>query len=62
METNLEQLKCGQCSETKHELYLRQNGEIIVECTKCKSRSDITVRQPKLDIGHVEGDGTICVF
>lgn len=62
METGLKQLKCGQCAETKHELYLRQNGEIIVECIKCKSRSEIKVTKPKVVIGHVEGDGTICVF
>ena len=62
METNLEQLRCGQCGEKKHELYLRQNREIVVECISCKSRSEITVTHPKIVIGHVEGDGTICVF
>ena len=62
METNIQQLGCGQCGEKKHELYLRPNGEIIVECIKCKSTSDITVTNPKIVIGHVNGDGTLCVF
>lgn len=62
METNLQQLKCGQCSEEKHLLYLRQNGEIIAECIKCKSTSEIVVTKPKIVIGHVDGDGGLCVF
>lgn len=59
---NLEELRCGQCGEKKHELYLRPNSEIVVECISCKSRSEITVTHPKIVIGHLEGDGMICVF
>jgi uncharacterized Zn finger protein len=59
---NLEQLKCGQCSEEKHLLYVRQNGEILAECIKCGSTSEITITKPKIVIGNVSGDGTLCVF
>jgi NAD-dependent SIR2 family protein deacetylase len=62
MEINLEQLKCGQCSEKKHELYLRENGEIITECVGCKSQSVITLIKPRMVIEHNSGDGTLCVF
>jgi NAD-dependent SIR2 family protein deacetylase len=62
METKLEQLRCGQCGEKKHKLYLRPNGEIVVECVNCKSRSEITITHPKIVIGHNDGDGTICIF
>jgi len=29
METGLIKLRCGECGNYKHELYKRQNGEII---------------------------------
>lgn len=62
METNIEQLKCGECAEKRHELYLKPNGEIIAECIKCKSQSVITLTSPEIMIKHNSGDGTLCVF
>jgi hypothetical protein len=62
METNVKQLLCGECGERKHELYVRPNGEIIAECCKCKSTSEIKVTKPKITIGNNSGKGTLCVF
>lgn len=60
METNLEQLKCGQCGTEKHLVYQRQNGEILLECIECGSTSEITITQPKIVIRNISGLGTIC--
>lgn len=60
METNLEQLECGQCGTKKHFVYQRENGEIILECIKCRSTSEIKITQPKIVIRNVSGLGTIC--
>jgi uncharacterized Zn finger protein len=62
METNLELLQCGECGETKHELYIRPNGEIVARCVNCFSQSEITVSKPKIVISNVEGKGTLTVF
>lgn len=63
MEINLEQLKCGECGEKRHELYLRPNGEIIVECIKCDSKSIIKIHgEPEIQIRNHSGLGTICVY
>jgi len=61
METNLEQLRCGECGESQHKLYVRRNGEIIAECIKCGSQSEIVVCS-KIIIKHNSGGGTLCVF
>jgi len=62
MELKLEELKCGQCGEPKHYLYLRNNGEIITECINCKSQSEIVISEPKIKIRNNSGLGTLCVF
>jgi NAD-dependent SIR2 family protein deacetylase len=62
METDIKQLRCGECGETKHELYIRANGEIIAECCKCKSQSEIIINKPEIIIHHNAGNGTLCVF
>jgi len=62
METKIEQLKCGECGEEKHKLYLRPSGEIITECVKCKSQSVIKITEPKITISNNFGGGTLCVF
>lgn len=62
METNISQLKCGECSEETHLIYIRENGEIITECIKCKSMSEITCTEPKITINNLNGNGTLCIF
>jgi len=62
METEIKQLRCGECGESKHELFQRPNGEIVAECIKCKSQSEIVISKPKIQINNNEGMGTLCVF
>lgn len=63
METNVKQLKCGECGESRHKLFIRENGEIIAECIECGSTSEIKiVEKPKIKIQNLSGDGTLCVF
>lgn len=62
METNVKRLRCGECDEEKHLLYVRQNGEILTECTKCGSISEIVVTNPEIIINNISGSGTLCVF
>ena len=62
METNIEQLKCGQCRNDKHLIYQRENGEILIECIECESTSQITITKPIIQISNNSGLGTICKF
>jgi hypothetical protein len=62
IETGLQQLRCGECGETKHNLFIRRNGEIIAECIKCKSQSEIVITEPKIIIRNNSGNGTLCQF
>lgn len=62
METKLEQLYCGECGEIRHNLYLRPNSEVVVECTKCKSQSELIIPTPKIEIRNNAGYGTLTVF
>lgn len=62
METNLKQLQCGECGEAKHNVYQRPNGELITECTKCKSQTEIVVTEPKIKLQNLNGSGTLCAF
>jgi uncharacterized Zn finger protein len=62
METNLEKLRCGSCGESKHEIYLRENGELIAECIKCNNKSVITISEPKILIKNFEGNGCLTNF
>ena len=62
MEEDLKKLRCGQCSQSKHEMYLRPNQEVIAVCTECKSASEIKTTNPKVVINHLSGDGTLCVY
>lgn len=50
---------CGQCGNTKHEIYKRKNGEIITECLKCGSQSEIIITQPQIIIRNNKGLGTL---
>jgi len=61
-ETGLQQLRCGECGETKHNLFIRLNGEIIAECIKCKSQSEIVITEPKIVIKNNAGSGTLYPF
>lgn len=62
METNIEQLKCGECGEENHKIYTRPNGELITECVKCKSQTEIVVTAPKIMLRNNSGSGTLCNF
>ena len=62
METKINQMRCGECGAYKHNIYIRKNGELLVECTKCKSVNEIVVRKPVIDINHISGDGGLCVY
>lgn len=62
IETGLQQLRCGECGETKHNLFVRPNGEIITECTKCNSQSEIVITKPEIQIKNNAGNGTLCQF
>ena len=62
METNINQLKCGHCGTEHHVAYVRQNGEILLECTKCGSTSEVVITSPEIVIHNVSGLGTICSF
>lgn len=62
METNIEQLKCGQCGGENHKVYTRPNGELITECCNCKSQTEIVITQPKIILRNISGGGTLCNF
>ena len=62
METNIQQLKCGECGEEKHKIYQRENGEIITECIKCKSQTEIVITEPKIITRNNFGSGSLCVL
>jgi Zn ribbon nucleic-acid-binding protein len=53
------QLKCGQCANANHIVYQRRNGEVIIECVKCKSSTEI-VLSAKLELRNNNGPGTLC--
>ena len=57
-----EQLKCGQCGQELHRLYLYPSGEIIAKCIDCESESIIEVTEPKIIINNLSGLGTLCRF
>ena len=62
METKIEQLRCGECGESKHYLFIRPNGEVIAECPKCKSQTEIVMSEPKIVLRNNSGMGTLCVY
>ena len=62
METNIQQLKCGECGEERHKIYRRKNGEIITECIHCKSQTEIVVTAPTIITNNVSGGGSLCVL
>jgi hypothetical protein len=64
METTKRQLKCGNCGNEKHTLYLIEEREsILAKCVKCNNLSEITVVAPKIQIDWVDGsDGILAVF
>jgi len=60
METNINKLVCGHCGTENHLAYIRQNGEILLECTKCGSTSEVVITSPIIVIRNLIGLGTIC--
>jgi uncharacterized Zn finger protein len=62
MEIDLKQLKCGQCGNDRHRLYQRPNGEIISECIKCGSTTEIVISEPEIKLNNLSGLGTLCIF
>lgn len=61
----LEQFRCGGCGNDTYKLYKKEDDEkmILVECTECKSISEVGFTEPKLKIewGH-PSNGRICIF
>ncbi len=54
--------RCGNCGESKHELFGFEDS-IIVVCSSCDNESKISASTPKLEIEWVEGsDGRLCIF
>jgi uncharacterized Zn finger protein len=62
METGIKKQCCGQCGNTKHEVYTRPNGEIIIECLECESQTQITLTPAKIDVRNNAGLGTLCDY
>jgi transcription elongation factor Elf1 len=52
MITNLNKADCGGCGNDKFEVYYLDNNDksIVLECTECKSTTEITVSEPKLKV------------
>ena len=61
-DSNLKRLRCGDCEEKKHTLFLDKKGNVIAKCTKCDSESIITIVKPKITIENRAGGGTLCNF
>ena len=59
METNIQQLKCGECGKEEHKVFQRANGEIITECVCCKSQTEIVISPPKITLRNNSGSGTL---
>ena len=65
MYEKLEKYKCGGCGNDNYNIYKEEdsNTRIITECTKCKSQTEITVTQPKIELNWGEsGDGIMAIF
>jgi hypothetical protein len=62
METNLNQLRCGQCGETKLSLYLRTNSEVLAECIRCNSVGAIFCLKREIEIKKLSVFGTFGNF
>lgn len=63
MEKNINyKLKCGQCENDKHLIYQLPNKEILIECIKCGSVSELILLKPEIIIRNFEGLGTITNF
>jgi uncharacterized Zn finger protein len=60
METEIKQLRCGECGEEDHKIYTKPTGELITECINCKSQSIISITEPKITISNYDGYGTLC--
>lgn len=61
MATNLKELKCGECGDELHRLYLKENGAIMVECVACLCKTDIDITPAKIQLIPNEGLGVLCV-
>lgn len=60
METNLDRMACGQCGELKHILYIDQDKNLHIECSRCGNVSKVTVTTPEIKIRNEVGIGVIC--
>jgi hypothetical protein len=59
---NQNQYRCGNCGETKHELFSNKD-KIIVSCIGCENKSAISVTQPRLSIDWVgRNKGILAIF
>lgn len=53
---NLQKYKCGGCGESRIEIFGSDNEQILIaECTKCKSKTEITITAPKIKMNWGEG-------
>ena len=61
METNLIQLKCGECGGESHKIYQRPNKELIISCLNCTSKTVVSMRQPEITLTpHEKSFGCLC--
>ena len=62
METNLKQLRCGECGQYLHKIFQRENGELVIQCIQCKSSTEVIITEPKIILRNNSGSGTLCNF
>lgn len=69
MDTNIEQMRCGQCGTDAHKVFAPQQNQTItqtnvlyLECCHCKSVTEIGIMQPKITISNHSGRGTLANF
>jgi hypothetical protein len=63
METEVKIYRCGNCGESTFKAYKSKKHFLMIECTKCKSTSIITVETPKIKIDFGENSTSrIAIF
>jgi len=62
----IKKFKCGGCGGEDYKLYSdthHQPTMILAECQQCKSMTEITITQPKIDLKFGEGsEGVMAIF
>lgn len=53
--------KCGECGQELHRLYYHDSCKIIIECTDCRSKSELKTNT-LLSIANYKGPGTLCLL